>query len=83
VSEVPYKAWRITPSFFIEEVTLVSSTRYGSHVSDKGKWYAPLSDLFDTKDAAKHTALRRLEERREKAQKTLDAVPRLLANLEK
>jgi hypothetical protein len=83
MKEFPYKAWRITPSFFIEEVTLVSSTRYGSHVSDKGKWYAPLSDLFDTKDAAKHTALLRLEERRERAQKTLDAVPRLLANLEK
>lgn len=83
MAKFPYTAWRITPSFFVEEVTLVSETRYGSHVSDKGKWYAPISELFDSKDAARHKAMVQLEERRAKAQKTLDAIPRLLKNIQK
>lgn len=83
MTKFPYTAFRITPSFFIKEVTLVSETRYGSHVSDKGKWYAPLGELFSSKEAAKEKALLQLEERRAKAQKTLDAIPRLLENVEK
>lgn len=83
MADFPYTAFRITPSFFIETVVLVSETRYGSHVSDKGKWYAPLSDLFETHDAAKAKAIARLEYRRAKAQKTLDSVPRLLKNINK
>lgn len=76
----PYTAWRITPSFFIEPVTLVEATRYGSHVSDKGKWYAPLSDLFADRDTAVAKAIERLEHRRVDAEKKLNAIPRLLAN---
>lgn len=83
MANFPYTAFRITPSFFIEPVTLVSETRYGGHVSDKGKWYAPLGDLFKTHEAAKAVAIERLEDRRLKAEKTLESIPRLLKNANK
>jgi hypothetical protein len=80
MTSFPYQAWRITPSFFIEQVTLVSETRYGSHLSDKGKWYAPLGELFKDAETARAIALQRLEDRRAKAQKQLDSIPRLIEN---
>ena len=80
MSTFPYTAWRITPSFFIEPVTLVSETRYGSHVSDKGKWYAPLGELFKDEATAREIAIQRLEDRRCRAQKQLDSIPRLVEN---
>lgn len=78
----PYSAFRITPSFYVEAVTLVSATRYGSHVSDKGKWYAPLSELFQTKEAAIEVAFCRLTARQTDLEKRLSNLPKLFANLD-
>lgn len=78
----PYNAWRITPSFYVEEVTLVSETCYGSHVSEKGKCYAPLADLFDSKERAISVATERLSNLKADLEKRLGAIPKLAKNLD-
>lgn len=78
----PYTAYRITPSFYVEAVVLVSTTQYGAHVSDKGKWFAPMTELFDTKDSALLAAALRLASRKLDLETKLARIPKLLANLE-
>lgn len=84
MSEFPYKAWVLTPSFALKEVTIVREHWWASKYRETGGGKAYRVDgLYPTKSAAIRAGRELVEKRRQDLAKRQQRIDRLSAALDK
>lgn len=84
MSQFPYNAWVLQPSFKPKEVTFTEKHWYGDrrHRSGTGKVY-PVSEIYPTKQAAIAAGREQLEKQREDLLKRQERIDKRAAALDK